>query len=65
MKLLCPACERLVELERFRVEGDALVLTCGKCGAESRVTPDAAGPATFTPAFPSCTAIPGTTSTRR
>lgn len=41
MKLLCPACERLVELERFRVDGDALLLTCGKCGVESRVTPTA------------------------
>ncbi len=47
VKVLCPQCERLITLERFRVEGAALVVTCGKCGAESRVEPGAAeqGPA--------------------
>lgn len=37
MKVLCPQCERLITLEVFRTEGAALIITCGKCGAESRV----------------------------
>ncbi|MDP1828894.1 MAG: hypothetical protein Q8L48_36875 [Archangium sp.] len=37
MKVLCPQCERLIALEVFRVEGPALIITCGKCGAETRV----------------------------
>lgn len=45
MKLVCPACERLVELEQFRLEGTSLVVTCGKCGAQSWVDPQAQGPA--------------------
>ncbi|MCC6337988.1 MAG: hypothetical protein IT380_28850 [Myxococcales bacterium] len=36
MKVLCPHCERLVELERFRVEGGVLRVTCSRCGAESQ-----------------------------
>jgi len=39
MKLVCPACERLVELEQFRLDGGSLVVTCGRCGVESRVDP--------------------------
>jgi len=39
VKVLCPECERLISLERFRLDGAALVVTCGKCGAESRVEP--------------------------
>jgi Zn ribbon nucleic-acid-binding protein/ribosomal protein L32 len=38
VKVQCPACERLVELERFRLEGDVLVVHCSKCGVESRAT---------------------------
>lgn len=37
MKVLCPQCERLITLEVFRAEGAALIVTCTKCGAESRV----------------------------
>jgi rubredoxin len=36
MKFQCDACERLAPLEVFRVEAGALVVTCGRCGAESR-----------------------------
>lgn len=37
MKVLCPQCERLISLEVFRVDGPALIITCTRCGAESRV----------------------------
>ncbi|MBU8899653.1 hypothetical protein KRR26_28985 [Corallococcus sp. M34] len=61
MKFQCEACERLVPLEVFRVEAGALVVACGRCGAESRaaLTVAAAQPeavaavATPTPAEPS------------
>jgi rubredoxin len=36
MKFQCDACERLAPLEVFRVEAGSLVVTCGRCGAESR-----------------------------
>lgn len=42
MKVLCPHCERLISLEHYRVDGAALVVTCGRCGAETRVEPEAA-----------------------
>ena len=35
--MLCPQCERLLELEVFRVDGPALIITCTRCGVESRV----------------------------
>lgn len=35
MKFLCPACDRLAEIDAFRIEGGALRLRCGKCGVES------------------------------
>jgi hypothetical protein len=38
VKFLCPACERLLDLERFSLEGAALVVTCQRCGASSRAT---------------------------
>ena len=37
MKVLCPACDRLIDLERFHVEGTTLVVTCGRCEMISRV----------------------------
>jgi hypothetical protein len=37
MKVLCPACERLGELEKFRVDGARLFATCARCGVESMV----------------------------
>ncbi|AGC48602.1 hypothetical protein MYSTI_07330 [Myxococcus stipitatus DSM 14675] len=36
MKFQCEACERLIPLESFRVEAAVLVVTCQRCGAESR-----------------------------
>lgn len=36
MKYLCASCERLVEVARFRLDGAQLVLTCQRCGAETR-----------------------------
>lgn len=37
VKVLCAQCERLLDLEVYRVEGPVLVITCSRCGAESRV----------------------------
>ena len=57
VKFLCPDCERLISLEVFRVEGPALVVTCQKCGAQSRAEslPSAASrparPVTLPPRF--------------
>lgn len=46
VKVLCPQCERLISLEAFRVDGPVLIITCTRCGAESRAenvsTPEAA-----------------------
>jgi uncharacterized Zn finger protein (UPF0148 family) len=36
MKILCPSCERLVELVDLRVERGALVVRCPSCKAEER-----------------------------
>jgi hypothetical protein len=36
VKFQCTSCERLVELERFRLDGAALVVTCPACGADTR-----------------------------
>ncbi|NTX03008.1 MULTISPECIES: hypothetical protein [Myxococcus] len=36
MKFQCEACERLIPLESFRMEGGGLVVSCQRCGAESR-----------------------------
>ncbi|NVJ08066.1 hypothetical protein HUW63_22845 [Myxococcus sp. AM001] len=41
MKFQCDACERLVPLETYRPEAGGLVVTCGRCGADSRVGPPA------------------------
>ncbi|WIG93360.1 hypothetical protein [Myxococcus sp. SDU36] len=41
MKFQCDACERLVPLETYRTEAGGLVVTCGRCGADSRVGPPA------------------------
>lgn len=43
LKVLCPACERLVTLEHLRFEGAALVVTCARCGAETRCVAEAQG----------------------
>jgi len=36
MKVLCPSCERLVELVDLRVEKGSLIARCPACGAEQR-----------------------------
>jgi hypothetical protein len=36
MKVLCPSCERLVELVDLRVERGGLIARCPACGAEQR-----------------------------
>lgn len=36
LKFLCARCTRLTDVERFRVEGAVLVVTCSACGAENR-----------------------------
>lgn len=41
MKFICPACAQLSELDNFRVEGPVLVVQCGFCGTENRVTAEA------------------------
>ncbi len=58
MKFLCSSCNRLLEVERFRVEGAVLILSCSECGGESRAigtsgnTRTATAPATVTPIRP-------------
>lgn len=52
MKVLCPQCERLITLEVFRAEGAALIITCTRCGAESRVESQVAQLALGAPAAP-------------
>jgi uncharacterized Zn finger protein (UPF0148 family) len=45
MKLLCPSCERLVELVDLRVERGALVVRCPACNSEQRqALPASSGP---------------------
>ncbi|ATB50754.1 hypothetical protein [Corallococcus macrosporus] len=63
MKFLCDACERLVPLQTFRTEAGGLVVTCGRCGADSRVGPPSAAPradvgAGMAPAFEPVSAPP-------
>ncbi len=50
MKLLflCPACERLTAFSDFRIEGDILVLRCGRCRVESRTQAADAAPSAAT-----------------
>lgn len=40
MKFLCPACDRLLELASYRVEADALVVRCARCGVETYSRPE-------------------------
>lgn len=49
MKFLCPQCDRLLPLERFKLDGAALLVTCSKCNAETRVEPGSTGYAATTP----------------
>lgn len=53
MKVLCPQCERLAELGRFRVDGGTLFVTCARCGAETAVSAPDAAPRDATPVAPS------------
>ncbi|GEN06887.1 hypothetical protein SAMN05443572_104488 [Myxococcus fulvus] len=47
MKFQCEACERLIPLESYRLESGGLVVSCQRCGAESRAR--AAQPLAVTP----------------
>jgi hypothetical protein len=42
MRYLCDACERLAPPAAFRVEMGVLVMTCARCGQESRARPEEA-----------------------
>lgn len=42
MRYLCDACERLAPPAAFRVELNVLVLTCARCGQETRARPEEA-----------------------
>jgi hypothetical protein len=42
MRYLCDACERLAPPAAFRVELGVLVMTCARCGQESRARPEEA-----------------------
>jgi hypothetical protein len=42
MRYLCDACERLAPPAAFRVELGVLVITCARCGQESRARPEEA-----------------------
>ena len=42
MRYLCDACERLAPPAAFRVEVGVLVMTCARCGQESRARPEEA-----------------------
>jgi ribosomal protein L37AE/L43A len=37
VKVLCPHCERLVELKEFRVENEALIVSCEACRAQTTI----------------------------
>ena len=37
MKFVCDSCERLVEPASFRIQGEALLLACPRCQAESKL----------------------------
>ncbi|MBL8957610.1 MAG: hypothetical protein JNK82_42945 [Myxococcaceae bacterium] len=55
MKFLCSSCNRLLDVERFRVEGAVLIISCPGCGAENRAignTPAAPPAANVTPLRP-------------
>jgi hypothetical protein len=49
LKFLCAQCSRTVDLERFRLDGAVLVVTCPACGAENRAEPTAAPAAAVAP----------------
>ena len=49
---MCPACERLITLEAFHLDGEVLVITCSKCGEASRVTRTAEDSIAATPPPP-------------
>ncbi len=53
---LCPACERLTAFADFRIEGDILVLRCGRCRVESRTQAKDAAPSAAIAAAPSASA---------
>lgn len=44
MKFLCTGCNRLLDVEKFRIDGATLIVTC-VCGTENRATATASTPA--------------------
>jgi hypothetical protein len=44
VKFVCSGCNRLEDVARFRLDGDALVVTCLQCGAENRASAKGAAP---------------------
>jgi hypothetical protein len=64
VKFLCTSCNRLLELERFRLDGATLVVTC-ECGAESRAVPASVpAPAPVAPARVGVAAAPAPAAPR-
>lgn len=49
MKFLCVGCNRLLDVERFRIDSGVLVVTCTGCGAENRAGQARAAPAVAAP----------------
>ena len=64
MKFLCVGCNRLLDVERFRIESGVLVVTCTGCGAENRAgQARAAAPVAVAAAAPVATVTPLRTPT--
>lgn len=63
MKILCVSCERLAELQSYRVDAGVLMVTCARCGMEM-IGVDAPKPA-VTPATESSAAAPPPPATPR
>ncbi len=67
MKFLCPACDRLLELASYRIEADALVVRCARCGVEtsSQPEPRPVPSSTFHPSPPRLALAPESPSIER
>lgn len=49
MKFLCVGCNRLLDVERFRIDAGVLVVTCTGCGVENRAGQARAAPVAAAP----------------
>jgi len=58
VKVLCPACERLITLEAFHLDGEVLVVTCSRCGEASRVERTEEPSSTASPPVPAPVRMP-------